>query len=690
MAKPKKRTVACYARVSTASKEQASSFENQKSFFEDYIKRSNQYKLYKIYPDPGISGTLFKRKEFEKMIYDAGLDLTIDTHEAVVTKQLNDLSDQAEGKPSTVHYINYTVHLSDREPKFDEIIVRNTSRFARNIEVDVILKRLRLKGVYVRFLDIDKTTEKEEDISIIQLFQTFDELFVRDLSRKVLAGNERSVANKTVRTHPKLYGYEYIQRPNLQENNKLKRIPREAEVIQKIFRLYNGCLTVETLTTEGFVGCDFVCSSCTITRTSGLGIRRIINYLSDNGIKPRPIKNKDGKVVKNNNFGSTTIKNILANEKYAGYINTGKYDSGTIFNKLTTPKIRDSYLLELDPINIEPIVSPELFYLCDAIRASRITKVHAKGKSPARSTYGGGFLVCGKCGSNYQHNVDRGNPFYLCGLKKSKGSSKCNSANVSEAYVTQYLNDLLAGGLSLFIYRDYQTALVSTLNALNRRLEFINRNRDEAKLQDLYKSEAQYDKRLTNLYTRLADEDGDTTTLDNLIAETKNLLSETRAELDKYTKKPLQYLDEASTLLTIATSLYAELDNLFQNIRQKYTQADLAAVDYIVVHGTSNQLGGKPSPVALTTVLAKDPELETLLSADEPDLKTYKPLKFKPVARRHLDSAMDMSASIKTTTKKEADAISTDPTNIQFLSLTALKDTFEDLSETLKALQGLY
>jgi site-specific DNA recombinase len=687
MAKPKKRVVACYARVSTSSKEQASSFENQQSFFQDYIKRSNNYKLHKIYADPGISGTLFKREKFEEMLYDAGLDLTINKHEAVITKQLNDLSDQAEGKPSTVHYINYTVLLSDREPKFDEILVRNTSRFARNIEVDVILKRLRLKGVYVRFLDIDKTTEKEEDISIIQLFQTFDELFVRDLSRKVLAGNERSVANKVLRSHPKLYGYKYIPRPNLQENNKLTPIPHEAEVIQKIFRLYNGCFNPD----EPFIGCDFACKTCTLPRTAGLGIRRVINYLTAEGLKPRPIKDKNGKVVKNNNFGKTTINRILANEKYAGYINTGKYTSGTIFNKLTTPTVKDEYLLELDPVNIEkPIISPELFYSCEAIRESRLTKIHAKGKSPARSAYGGGFLVCGKCKSNYQHNVDRGNPFYLCGLKKSKGSSHCNSANVSEAYVTQYLQDLLSGGLSLYLYRDYQEALVSTLNALNRRLEFISRNRDEDKLQDLYKSEAQYDKRLTNLYTRLADEDGDTTTLDNLILNTKNLLSETRVELDKYTKKPLQYLEEADTLLTIATTLYTELDNLSQNIRQEYTQADLAAVDHLVVHGTSNQLGGKPSPVALTTVLAKDPELETLLSAEEPDLKTYKPLRFKPEVRRNVSLNLDYSANLKTTTKKEADAISTDPTNIQLLSLTALKDSLTLLSETLQSLQELY
>ena len=522
MAKPKKRVVACYARVSTSSKEQASSYENQQSFFKDYCERNN-LKIHKIYADKGISGTLFQREKFEQMLYDAGLDLTINRHEAVITKEINCMSDEAVGKPSVVQYINYTVLLSDREPKFDVILVRNTSRFARNIEVDVILKRLRLKGVYVHFLDIDKSTEREEDITVIQLFQTFDELFVRDLSRKVLAGNERSVANKILRTHPKLYGYKYIKRKSLQENNKLIPVPKEAEVVQKIFRLYAGCFNPD----EPFIGCDFACNSCTVKKSAGLGVRRIINYLTACGIKTR-----NGK-----NFSSTTIKNILANEKSAGFVNTGKFTTGTIFNKFSYSKVKDDYLLELDPENIEPIISPELFYQCEAIRNSRVTK-DSKGKPPARSAYGGGFLRCAKCGSNYLHNVDRGKGFYQCSLKKSKGLKACNSANVSEATVDFYLTRYEQGELSLILLLYRQSVIIRALNAINYRLSFIRRNRDDAKLQTLQEQHTTLTKRLKNLYTRLADEDGDTTVLDDLIASTKAELELITAELDKYTKKP--------------------------------------------------------------------------------------------------------------------------------------------------------
>ena len=46
--------------------------------------------------------------------------------------------------------------LSSRQPKFNLILVKNTSRFARNVSVSDILNELKQKGVYVHFLDLNK------------------------------------------------------------------------------------------------------------------------------------------------------------------------------------------------------------------------------------------------------------------------------------------------------------------------------------------------------------------------------------------------------------------------------------------------------------------------------------------------------------------------------------------------------
>ena len=45
--------------------------------------------------------------------------------------------------------------LSSRQPKFNLILVKNTSRFARNVSVSDILNELKQCGVYVHFLDLN-------------------------------------------------------------------------------------------------------------------------------------------------------------------------------------------------------------------------------------------------------------------------------------------------------------------------------------------------------------------------------------------------------------------------------------------------------------------------------------------------------------------------------------------------------
>lgn len=604
MSREKKKVVACYCRVSTDSKAQASSFANQQSFFKDYIAKSDRYKLYKIYPDKGISGTLLHREQFDKMLKDAGLDIVTVKPTSV---EVQTISDTANHKPSFATYQKYVVIPSNREPKFTEILVRNTSRFARNVMIVDILRELKQKGVYVRFLDIDKTTENPDDISFIQLFQNFDEMFSRDLSRKVKAGNERSVANKVVRSHPKLYGYKYIKRKNLNENNRLERIPHEADAVRRIYRLYAGCMSIYD--TELPV-CDLKCSECTIKRSDGVGKRVISKYLTENGIKTR-----NGK-----EFGTTTLNNILHNEKYFGYVNTLKYDTGELFNKHSYSKVREDYLLEPDPTNIESIISKELFDLCQLNRKERYDYVKSTGLPSTSSLYGG-LLVCGTCGSKYQHNTDRGKGFYLCGLKKRKGLSACNSANVSEAIVTEYMERLASGGgLSIELYQERQDMVITLWVAISKKLVYIKRNKDPKKVAQLQADKESTNKMLRNFYKQLAAEEGeDSATLQHLIAETKKALFEIEKQLDKYTKKPIAYLEECKILIEYAYNIIGELDIRTQELNKRtYTVDEVRnTLEYITVYGETNPNGGIAPSVFLKPKLKMSEMVKNIIYINE-------------------------------------------------------------------------
>ena len=64
--------VAAYARVSTDSDEQFTSYEAQIDYYTQYIKKRDDWEFVKVYTDEGISGTNTKRREgFNEMVADA-------------------------------------------------------------------------------------------------------------------------------------------------------------------------------------------------------------------------------------------------------------------------------------------------------------------------------------------------------------------------------------------------------------------------------------------------------------------------------------------------------------------------------------------------------------------------------------------------------------------------------------------
>lgn len=371
--------VCAYCRVSTDSTDQANSYENQQLYFNRELSKNPNYSFVGIYADKGITGTKLKRKEFDKMLIDAGLD---------IIKVSND-----DG------YLKYITLPSSREPKFKYIFVKNSSRFARNVEVESIFRDLAKKGVYVNFLDLMKSTENEADRTYIQIFCSFDERESRDKRIKVMFGIEEGNKKGVIRTNKKLYGYRYIQ-----PENRLEIIEEEAAVIRKIFAWYN----------EGF------------------GIRVILNKLEAEGIKTRQGKS----------FCKNTVSRILDNEKYYGVSNNCKHSLGNdLFDKFTYPhrKEDDEYEL-LETPKISPIITSEEFYKARETRRSKINHNNQKGFKKPFSKYSG-IIYCGTCNEPYISNVDKGRKFYNCKTKKLYGTKKCNNPNISEKLMDKKMEE---------------------------------------------------------------------------------------------------------------------------------------------------------------------------------------------------------------------------------------------------------
>ena len=103
--------VAAYCRVSTDSDDQLNSFVAQQTYYNDYIRKHDNWQLAEIYADEGITGTsAAKRDDFQRMLADC------------------------------------------RKGRIDKILVKSISRFARNtMECLETIRELKAMGVSILF-----------------------------------------------------------------------------------------------------------------------------------------------------------------------------------------------------------------------------------------------------------------------------------------------------------------------------------------------------------------------------------------------------------------------------------------------------------------------------------------------------------------------------------------------------------
>lgn len=227
--------VAAYCRVSTSSKDQKNSFNNQKSYFEDIEKSRDNYELVNIYADEGISGVrLNKRESFLRMIYDAGVNYEIDGND-------------------------YKFIASKRKPKFTRIMFKDISRFSRNIDIIPLYRKLIQKGVSLELVTQGRVYSTETDESFLSFLLTFAQDESVQRGEKIRFGIRKGAVDGTIRMSRDLYGYHWNP-----DKKEIEVVEEEAEIVRFIFDLYVN---------------------------KNLGVRRIGQILREKGIKTR--KNKD-------------------------------------------------------------------------------------------------------------------------------------------------------------------------------------------------------------------------------------------------------------------------------------------------------------------------------------------------------------------------------------------------------------
>lgn len=201
----KKRKTAGYARVSTGSEEQETSYDAQVDYYTKHIQANPNYEFVGVYADDGISGTSTKnRKQFNKMINDA------------------------------------------LAGKIDLILTKSISRFARNT-VDTLMNIRNLKdhGVEVYFEKENIWTFDSKCEMLLTFMSSFAQEESRSISENVAWGHRKRFEDGKYSV-----GYKHFLGYEKGENDKFVINPEQAEIVKSIYKMFLGGYTVNMICRE--------------------------------------------------------------------------------------------------------------------------------------------------------------------------------------------------------------------------------------------------------------------------------------------------------------------------------------------------------------------------------------------------------------------------------------------------------
>lgn len=345
--------VTYYCRVSTDSDVQLNSLDNQLEYYETYIKSKSTWTFVEGYVEEGVTGTRAdKRPSFMRMIKDAKLK------------------------------------------KFDLIITKDVSRFARDLEDSIhYIRDLKASGVGVFFENQALNTFDPNSEMILNFLFNFAQEESKKISANVKFGYRKAIDKGHVLGSSNITGYK-------KDKCKLVIVEEEAKLIRRIFELY---------------------------ATGEYGYHKLAKKLYDEGYL-----NKKGRI-----YDKDTLKRIIENPKYKGFYRARTYEILDYRTKKRKKNdIENQVIYKCEDGSIPAIVSEELWDKANEISTSR-TKSYA-----SNNFWSGGVkypfsskIYCKEHNTNFQrsHGSRKKNrPTWSCGLYLQYSLVSCNSPIIAE------------------------------------------------------------------------------------------------------------------------------------------------------------------------------------------------------------------------------------------------------------------
>ena len=319
-----------------------------------------------------------------------------------------------------------------RDGKIDCIIVKDLSRLGRNylesgeyIEMVFPFFRCRFISVTDRF----DTKYQQADISV-QLKNMANEMYAKDISRKICS------TMRTIQDQGKFAGSRapYGYRLDPADKHHLIIDEETAPIVKQLFELLAEGNTVH------FVA----------TTMNANGIPSPGRLLYERGIASTDH-------FKNSKWYMQTVRRILQDEIYLGWMVSGKFRSTyhSTGKKGSQPVPREEWIVTKG--THEPIVTEELFNKVQEYFV-RMKEEHGQtavynSKSKKASIFKG-HLRCGECGQamflRNKHSHGKVTAWYYCALHENYNSSYCGKKAVKKQDVEDIALKLIRAQIKLF------------------------------------------------------------------------------------------------------------------------------------------------------------------------------------------------------------------------------------------------
>ena len=348
--------VTFYARVSTDSQEQLNSLSNQITYYEELIRKNVAWIYIPGYIDEGLSGISTKKREnFHRMIDDA------------------------------------------KAGKFDLIITKEISRFARNTLDSIQYTRDLLNAGVAVFFQNDNIKTIDEDSELrLSIMSSIAQDELRKLSSRVKFGHQQAIKDGVVLGNSRIFGY-------IKDEGRLVIDESEAPMVRQLFEMY---------------------------ASGEYSLKQIEKIFWDQGYRN----------YRGNRIAHTTMSNMISNPKYKGYYVGNKVKVIDMFTKKQKFLPPEEWVMFKDETGeiVPAIVSEELWEKANVVLRRRSEDVKNRQGICNTDNLLTGKLYCTCCGTPYYRKESKSrkgviNSKWICSGKIKNGAHTCDSIPLYES-----------------------------------------------------------------------------------------------------------------------------------------------------------------------------------------------------------------------------------------------------------------